>query len=189
VATTETKKSFQDLLKEHAQRVFLAGLGVLLLIRILFFVTESSPAGNVSAQPQVLSNLKTSIAKDSDTYKNVNRMIEPLQVIKDSHYAIVGSFNAFDPQVVLQAAALQQQADALVQQATQAFAGNNVEQAQQLVNQALAQMPSHKGAQDLRAAILKKTGDTSQEDLTSSGSLVLTDERPTTATASSTPAP
>ena len=81
----------------NVQRIFVAALAVLLVVRLLVFMMESNYAARPAIRPQVKPDLKSTIAADSPNYVNVQKMIKPWLQYDKSDYWILAKFNMFDP--------------------------------------------------------------------------------------------
>ncbi|MCL5271657.1 MAG: hypothetical protein M1457_14130 [bacterium] len=167
-----------ELFKNKINRVFLAGMAVLLLLRLLIYASESQYSNAPPAPPPSV-DLKPTLSQNSPEFKKVQEMLVPWPEFSASTKTLeLTRQNMFDPNRVLQAADFERQAEEKVTKAYTEFNKGNYEAARRLAQEGLSILGNHKGAKELLKKIDAKLGaGTPGEEST----------RPTTATA--TPAP
>ena len=143
--------------KANAGLLFLAGMGLLVLIRLVMVSMESSA---VAPQTPTVppTPLTPGISEDSIDYIKVKILLDPWKEFDQSPINALGRFNMFDPKLVQDARRLEQSANDKVIQARAAFRDGNLAQARELVLEALAMRPNHLAGRQLLAEIEQRLG-------------------------------
>jgi hypothetical protein len=148
-------QKIKEMIQQQPHRLLVAVMALLLVIRLALFMIESNPTSDPSVRPTT-AKLDATLTTDSEIYKKVNDMVVTWPEFLDSDYMILAKFNMFDPQKVMEESEKEQRASAKYEEAYSAFWQNNIDRAQQLVDEALALRPDHQPAQKLRQQILDK---------------------------------
>lgn len=156
-ATAPSQQSQKFKAFMQPQRLFLAGMVLLLLVRVFVYLGEAGTSGVAKVEPESITNLSSQINKDA--YDKVHRMTEPWKDYKQSDYALLANFNMFDPKMALDAAAMEKRAEQTYDEAKAAFDAGNVTLANQKIDEVLNLIPSFKKARDLRKEIETKAKD------------------------------
>lgn len=156
MADQEKLQKFKELFKGKAQRLFLAGMAVLLVLRLLLFLGESGYAAGAVPDPQAITKLDATFSQDAQTYKDVQKMVQPMVEFSKSEYWVLAQYDMFDPQHVRDAERLRAQADSDLLAAQAAFKRGELKQAEALAGQILLRYPGHAATHKLKSAITEK---------------------------------
>jgi hypothetical protein len=144
-----------DRLKSQTGWVFLAGMALLLAIRVFMVMNESdaTPPPVSGPEPPIL---ESGLSEDAITRLVVERMIAPWGDFQQSDLYLLGQINMFDPKLVQNAPERERTADQKVEQAMKAFRDGDLQQALSLVNDALDLRPNHIQGRELRQQIQQR---------------------------------
>ena len=146
-------------LKGNIPMVFMAGMALLLLLRLAIYFMES---GGSVAPPQSPTVWKPKDNVNPDSVKKVEGIIKPLPEFKESERYPLAERNMFDPQLVVDASDIEKRANTKVEQALEAYYAarqtgkrSDYQKALELVNEALGLQPIHRRGKSLKADIEK----------------------------------
>lgn len=134
--------------KANANKLFLYGLGLLLLVRIFVYLSEAQSRVPATMDPPP-HQLKEVITEDSDEVKAVQSLTHPLPEFEVSVYNYLHQINVFDPKLTRDSGQIEDLANNLASEATIAFQNGIYDQARVLVNEALKMVPDHVAAREL----------------------------------------
>lgn len=159
MASQDQMTELIEKIKKQPQLMFLIGLAVLLVIRIVVFVNESGYRGDPEVKAKIIE-LKPRLTIDSAEYTNVNKLLstatEERAVLDESFMKELVQNNIFDQDEVTAALANRAGADKLVTEGYIALGKTNYEVAIGKATDALAMVVNNRGALELQREIADK---------------------------------
>lgn len=145
----------REWLKKNATRLFMGGMVLVLAGRgyMWWMENQSQTASGELPKPQQIQEPQNILDEKNMSFKLVADMISPMPELQTKSYAALTRFNMFDPRMVTRADSLITQANQFVQQADQALKAGQLDQAQQLLDQAFQVNPSQANGLKLKADI------------------------------------
>lgn len=153
MADQNSMQKLKEMFRGKTNRLFVIGLGLILLIRVFIFFNESGTLDNTMAEPQQKPKPQAKITQKDPDYQSVSKMTQRWKDFKDSDYWVLANANMFDPKLAMDAQKIEQRATEIYQSANGAYKQGNYPQALKLLEQALSLMPSHIRAQKLKKEI------------------------------------
>lgn len=136
--------------KDNANKLFVWGMGALLLVRVFIYVAETQATSRAAIEPNV-AKFPAQITQESPEYIKVSQLIRPLPPFDDSNdYYFLFQNNIFDPKLVKDERQLDEEADKYTADAIVAFRDKNYDEARRLLNSVFEIRPRHRGARDLK---------------------------------------
>lgn len=149
-------------LQKNADKLFIAGLGIVLLLLAYAWLNESSTsqiAADQIQQKELDVRISPSLdpkVKGSDLFIRVNRMVNSSDPFDKTPFASLGVSNMFDAKQIRDPDQLLADAKQLVAEARQKVAAGSLEEAKRLVKEALRLQNGFPSAKELEAEIEAK---------------------------------
>lgn len=157
MASQDQKNNLIELFKQQPQLIFIAVLAVLLVVRILIFLNESSFTGGQQAKPTIIT-LKPKLTIDSPEYTNVNNLLPPEEVepLSQSKYKVLVETDVFDFAQVESAVANRSAADKKVSDGYAALGRDDLVGAESAAEESLKLVANNRGALALKRDVAAK---------------------------------
>ncbi len=150
-----TENKYLIMIKENPRRMFIMGMVLLLLVRLLVYFSEASYTKSELPVPPVWSP-KPIVDTASPEYAKVKSLLVKMPEFEKANLIVLTKQNMFDPKTVNDAQELEKQANERVMKGYAAFAAGKMDEALEQGNGGLAIIPNHTAAKELIKKIAMK---------------------------------